>query len=108
MKRFSLKLLFFVVTVCCFLLFVKFVDLPHTIDLATPTPNGIAVGSPISFIHKTKGDKTPVFYVKNATVTSIDNPDAICSVSFRTPMVNKISLWIENQRDLIILPGSHK
>ena len=107
MKRFSLKTLIAIVTIACFVLFANFVNLPHTIDLAAQ-PTDVEIGNPISLIHRTKGTTSPVFYVKNASVTEIEHSESGCAVSFRTSLVAKFNLWIQGEENLLALPGVHE
>lgn len=80
----------------------------HNISLLNQTMTGFNVGDNVSIIHKTKGDKHPVFYVKNEQlIQKLPNGNG-CKIIFRATPITKLRLWLQGNENLLVLPGVHE
>ena len=107
MKRFTLKSLLLLIALVAFGLWFCFVKTECTIALPNHAVASFEKGANISIIHKTKGLKHPVFYVKNERIIDLSNHGSTCDFTFRASSLTKVKLWMQGYESLSALPGTH-
>ena len=107
MKRFSLKYLLLLIALIAVIFWFSFSKSQYTAVLPNNTAIPFSVGFNVSIIHSTKGDKIPVFYVKNEPILDMSNSGSTCEFTFRASNLTKVKLWMQGYENLMALPGTH-
>lgn len=107
-RRYTTKSLFAIIAIVSVVLWAAYVKTEHTITLPNASALNFKTGDPVSIIHKTKGTKQPVFYVRNENVVDLVAHPAGCGITFRASAFTKLNLWLQGYDNLIALPGIHK
>lgn len=107
-KRYTIRFLLLVIALISVLLWATFVKIKHNISLSNQSFASLHEGDNVSIIHKTKGDKSPVFYIKNETLIHIEPDGSNCKITFRATPYARLRLWLQGNENLLALPGVHE